>query len=313
MPKSATKNSAHKSEYSFYKHQTFHIRDVWLHKGIKILNRDPRSLSPSSNSHHELGIVKNMLDALRYWMQATGLAEPDKEIKTSPTPLITTRLANLILDNDPYFEDSVSLWLVHIELASNRKLATMWYWLFNEYGIRDFNNERVANSLEEGNQGGVPLRVDYMSHDFSCFIRTYLPSSDRNGISSNEMECPLASLGLVRPSGTPGMFRFSVGNKKDMDNVVFAYTLYKFHETQKLKSQTLSLEDIRYSPFSPGRLLCLDNRSISERLEELQSSSDNLAEVNRTAGVNSVFLNEKINALDIVGKYYKSYEVPTNG
>ena len=127
MPKLATKTPVSKSDYSFYKHQTFHIRDVWLHKGIKILNKDPRSLSASSNSHHELGIGKNMLDALRYWMQATGLAEPSKEIRKGPVPLITTELANLIFDNDPYFEDSVSLWLIHIKLASNKSLATMWY------------------------------------------------------------------------------------------------------------------------------------------------------------------------------------------
>lgn len=312
MPKLATKTPVSKSDYSFYKHQTFHIRDVWLHKGIKILNKDPRSLSASSNSHHELGIGKNMLDALRYWMQATGLAEPSKEIRKGPVPLITTELANLIFDNDPYFEDSVSLWLIHIELASNKSLATMWYWLFNEYGVRDFNSERVTNSLEEANQGLEPLRTDYMSHDFSCFIRTYLPSLNRNNFTSTETECPLATLDLVRPSGTPGMFRFSIGNKKDMDNVVFAYALYKFHKTQLLKSQTLSLEDIRYSPFSPGRLLCLDNRSIIERLEEMQSDSSNGVEVNRTAGVNSVFLNQNIDALDIVKKHYARHEV-TNG
>ena len=311
MPKLATKPPANKSAYTFYRHQTFHIRDVWLHKGIKILNKDPRSLSASSNSHHELGIGKNMLDSLRYWMQATGLAEPSKQNSSGPIPLITTELANLIFNNDPYFEDSVSLWLIHIELSSNKTFATMWYWLFNEYGVRDFDKERVANSLKEAIQQDPP-RDDYLKHDFLCFIRTYLPSTERNGFSSMEMECPLASLGLVRHSGTPDMFRFSIGNKKDMDNVVFAYTLYKFYETQKMKAQTLSLEDIRYSPFSPGRLLCLDNRSISERLEEMQSGPDNLVEVNRTAGLNSVFLNQKITAMDIVAKYYKSYEV-TNG
>ena len=147
-PKTATKTIKKQPEYSFYKHQTFHIRDVWLHKGIKILNDDPKSLSAANEPHHILGVGKNMVDSIRYWMQATGLATLDEGTKGGAVPLLTTKLANLIFESDPYFEESVTLWLTHIELASNKKLATLWYWIFNEYGVRDFNSERITNSLK---------------------------------------------------------------------------------------------------------------------------------------------------------------------
>ena len=308
--KTSRKQKSKDIKFAFARHESFHFREQWLHKGLTFLAEDSTSLA-GKGVHHNLGLGKNMADSLRYWMQASCLAIPDPAVRKPPRPLLLSAVAESILEHDPYLEDAFTIWLIHLELASNERLATMWYWIFNEYGNRDFNAERIVISIEEMlNKIDTQNTVKRASleKDFNCFIRTYLPAATRSGSASAEMDCPLSTLGLIRPSGTPGMYRFATGPHRDMPTPVFLYSLYKFREATLTQNQTIGLEDVRWRPLSPGRLLCLDNRSISERLEEIEYGPQKLAEVIRTAGLSSVYLDPDTTSIDIVKDYYSRGE-----
>ena len=75
-----------------------------------------------------LGIGRNMVRALRFWMQATSLAEEVK--KQSKTVQRLTPFGRLVWENDPYLEDDTTLWLIHHQLVSNLDQATTWFWFF---------------------------------------------------------------------------------------------------------------------------------------------------------------------------------------
>ena len=109
----------------FRAHDTFAIRKGWLNKGLRNIEKAPDVfISKQNNPMDVLGIGANMVKSLRYWLQATGLTvEPNSGKRTQSL----TPIGEIIYNNDPYFEETGSLWLVHYGLATNLEDATSWY------------------------------------------------------------------------------------------------------------------------------------------------------------------------------------------
>ena len=140
---STTLNRTTRSRTSaFTRHETFHLRQTWLSKGLSSI-RDERVDFDKVGAHHNLGIGINMLKSLGYWMQATGLARFTKVQKGDGYPFVLTDIGNLVAEHDPYIEDIGTLWAIQRELASNKQFAPLWYWLFNLLNTRDFTDESV--------------------------------------------------------------------------------------------------------------------------------------------------------------------------
>ena len=297
--------------FAFARHETFHLRDGWLFKGLNALQADGSYLF-AEDAHHKLGMGINMLRSLIYWLQATNLVQLVKSRGSTKPLLELTPLARMIWEKDPYFEDTITLWLLHIELCSNRSLATLWYWAFNEFPQRDFTEERLAQGLQryiEENQTKQIARSSIIK-DVRCFLRTYISSSNDRSRKLSEyevLECPLASLGLLRGSAIPGHYKFQVGSHRNLPASLFAYSLYRFRDTAREKDITLSLEDVRWAPLSPGRILCLDIHAISEYLDRIEHLTA-YARMIRTADLNMIVLDESIRTADLLtGCYAEGY------
>src|SRR3546814_9972056 len=62
----------------FSGHETFACRYAWLPKAYRALKRDPAAFSDEDGAMVELGLGKNMVRSLRFWVDAAGLAQPAK-------------------------------------------------------------------------------------------------------------------------------------------------------------------------------------------------------------------------------------------
>ena len=74
----------------FRAHDTFFIRKGWLSKGMRCVAKKPDVfIDKNENPMDILGLGANMVKALRYWLQVTGLtSEPQKgRREQSFTPL----------------------------------------------------------------------------------------------------------------------------------------------------------------------------------------------------------------------------------
>src|SRR5690554_1986226 len=114
---------------AFARHETFYIRDGWLRKGLKHVNKAGFDFFNKDIAPEELGMGKNMVSSLKFWLQATSFVKQKGSGKDSKTE--TTEFANKILEYDPYLEDEGTLWLIHYNLATNKEYSTTWYWFFN--------------------------------------------------------------------------------------------------------------------------------------------------------------------------------------
>ena len=68
-----------------------------------------------------LGVGKNMVHAIRYWLRAARMA------RMTPEGMLATALGDRLLSEDgwdPYLEDEGTLWLIHWLLAANPEEAS---------------------------------------------------------------------------------------------------------------------------------------------------------------------------------------------
>src|SRR5262245_36887193 len=116
-------------------HETFPIREGWLHKGIRMLVEEPHRLVDEDVAD-SLGVGRNMAKAIRHWLVATGLAEPTflpgKGGIVRPEP---SALGKLIWMRDPYFLETGTWWTIHVNLVNSRQFAYTWYWFFNHFQL----------------------------------------------------------------------------------------------------------------------------------------------------------------------------------
>lgn len=294
------------TKWTFARHETFHLRDGWLYKALRALESDPTALY-RPDAHQELGVGTNMLSSILYWVRATQLVEPEIQQKVQP-PLVFTPLGRLIFEFDPYLEDTATLWLLHTELASNRSLATFWYWAFNEFDRGEFDADQLVDGIARflRDQEADHIVGKSLRKDATCFLRTYAPGWSKRQRDSFEdsLDCPLAELGLVHRQGS-GHFRFASGAHPSLPAAVFGYALCRYRDREGPDRIVFSLEELRWRPFSPGRLLGLDSEAILALLESLERERGGIR-ISRTAGLSTVTIEERFDAADIIASYYQA-------
>jgi hypothetical protein len=293
---------------AFTGHETFHLRQTWLSKGLNAVGSGSVNFD-DAGSHHELGIGINMLKSLAFWMQATGVARFTGAQKGYGLPFELTDIGKLIAAHDPYIEDVGTLWVIQHELACDKRFAPLWYWVFNILRTREFTDESAlqgyARFIEEEFQSHKSTGT--AQRDLRCLKRTYGASSknERSGSKEDLVDCPLADLSLVKESLIPGHYSLRVGSQPTLPLLIYGYAVLKYRESFSEEDSTISADDLRWSPCSPGRTFCLDATSSLDLLESLDTKLD-LVRLNRGEGISQIAFPSDLTAIAILEQYYES-------
>ena len=68
--------------YRISGHETFPCRYTWLPKAVRGVAKNPHLFADDDRAMVDLGVGKNMVRAIRYWAQATGVVEAEAKGKT---------------------------------------------------------------------------------------------------------------------------------------------------------------------------------------------------------------------------------------
>lgn len=285
------------------RHQTFHLRDGWLSKGLRAIREDALAFS-RPNAHHSLGVGKNMLEAMRFWIIAAGLAAVIQDKASGRAhPLYPTPLADLILEYDPYLEDPASLWAVHMMVSAAGGPAGAWYWFFNEGEHSGLTERELAAQLGTWlvvQSPDLTVTPTSLQREISCVLRTYMPSrSVGSDLTEQELTSPLAALGLVQRVGQ--RVWLNIGEQTTLPGEIFAAVLSQFHKAYG--SEVYHLDDLRWAPLSPGRILGLDIPALVLALRQAESVGD--VRLAFTAGLRNVSVTSPLTPLEALAKYYR--------
>lgn len=296
----------------FAKHQTFHIRDGWLLKGIQALQEDP-TIFLSDDATERLGLGKNMVQSLRYWMQAAGISF--EEYSSSKKAQFLTPLGELVANYDPYQEHDGTLWLLHYSMMSTPEFATTWYWFFNLYAPVDFTQQKFLKRLTEwttfkAEDIGKIISPKSLKRDFDCLVRTYL-TSDKKRSPEDSLECPLVELGLLSVTELSDeekhrVKRYSLeqGNPKSIPPLVFLHVLLDRQEKYGRGGQQVELSTVLREVANVGRVFNIGYVGLEQMLMRLEDRYPEYRIVlDRTGGLDVLTL-PACSALDVLKKFY---------
>ncbi|HMX25071.1 MAG TPA: DUF4007 family protein [Blastocatellia bacterium] len=269
--------------YRFSGHETFPVRYSWLPKAYQALSANPRLFADEENAMVILGVGKNMVRAIRFWMQAAGIAQTATNNTLQVTPLGQALLA---LDgHDPFLEDIRTLWLIHWNISTlTEEPLFAWHYLLNYWQQPELSRTKAVKMFaREAEQQERRLSSVTLEQHFDVFLHTYVPTRSRKGeILEDNLDSPLIELNLVEPRGEretekggqrETLYAFRRTPKPEIDSGLFLYCLDDFWRKHYQKEETLPFRNITVVPGSPGQIFKLPENDIRERLDTIADDS----------------------------------------
>lgn len=260
----------------FSGHQTFPLRYAWIPKACQLIEQDADVLSDDEAAISSLGIGKNMLHSLRFWIEVTNVAH------NNGGRYALTDLGKAVFraeGHDPYLEDTRTLWLLHWHIASRHERPLFaWHYIINHVGPAEFTRSRLIPEFisESSNYGKQRSRITVAQH-LDIFINSYLPRGKRK---EDVLDCPLSDLNFLVERGErpdhngrrEAILAVRTGAEARIPDSVFFYCLSNFWTTRFPQEKTLTLHKILSGEGSPGAVLALGEADIRRRLERLPAT-----------------------------------------
>lgn len=269
----------------FSGHETFSIREGWLHKGLSLLMSEPQKLF-NEDAADWLGVGRNMAKSIRYWLETTGLAEhiPGGKARRQPY-LRKTPFGCLVWEKDPYLVEIGTWWALHVNLINSPELATTWAWFFNTFIASRFERsvciENLRRYLQMAKRQLPSVRT--LERDVACLLRSYArPIPQEQQDPEEALDCPLVELGLLSFFKASGYYQVHQGIK-DVPPHIFGYCIATAFKEAREGNPTadIPLAAVTRQPGGPAKAFCLTNESLFEvalRLEgELPSGEISIA------------------------------------
>ncbi|MDA8752732.1 DUF4007 family protein [Halieaceae bacterium] len=292
---------------SFGRHETFGLRYAWLPKGcqavsqtgdIKVFHRDDATVT--------LGVGKNMVASIRYWIVACGLLDG--------TTGLETELGKNLLDPDtgfdPYLEDEGSLWLIHWLLASNPNRATSFFWFFNKFHKTDFTQDELLSALRDWVRDNVSAKVaiSTLKSDASLLPRMYSNARAIGRLSLEDaLDNPLAELGLLTSSASGRAYQSRLAARSNLPVEILGFAVFSVMKARAVK--ILPVEELMYGRdnyCAPGAVFRLTESDLIAKLETLVSTFEGALEIRDSAGINQLYLEAEPDPMYWLRQYYNT-------
>lgn len=277
--------------FRFSGHQTFPLRIAWLPKAIReiVSGRDP--LTNIDEGIVSLGLGKNMVEALRCWIEAFQIAsKEDAGWVLSPVGELVFAPQDGL---DPHLEDHSSNWLLHWLISTNRHAPFFaWECLFNRWPTADFSTSAVVEAFRkevERNQKAASL-VTLKQH-WEVFLHSYRPPRGTRG--EDHLDCVLSVLGLIQEAGErqnadgkwETLFAFDTGPKTVIPQQLFAFFVHDWWNRAFPSEQTVALRELVAGSHSPGRILKMAESEVLQRVSNLAQTQPNVFKTTESANL----------------------------
>ncbi|MEL0115892.1 MAG: DUF4007 family protein [Gammaproteobacteria bacterium] len=301
------------SAIAFGRNETFALRYNWIFKGISSLKENPDIFSSPDALNH-LGVGKNMMLSMRYWLLAYKLTDKDNHSDFSD-------LAAFIFDpdkgKDPFIEDVGTLWLLHWNLCTNPTQATLYYWFFNFYNKTSFSKSEVLNSLEDWIEFKSSRKVSSktLERDINLLLKTYSAVESTSENFEDLLENPFYEMALINKN-LDGNFRCSIQHRDTISKYLLGYfiaDLKEYFTQQDLINgpknfDQLPVSEILNSTEMPSiqKIFKTTEDCLYFLLEELQAAYPAVFKLDDTAGQKNLYINNLPNKLTFLEDYYSN-------
>ena len=288
---------------AFGRHETFHLRFSWLSKGFAAFQANADLFDDVDGATVTLGVGKNMVQAIRYWLRATQLIDLETNIPTT----IGDYIFNYKSGVDPFLEDQGTLWLLHWLLASNTEMATTIAWFFSKYHKTHFDQNELraalSNYLQDEVKAAKRPASKTLKNDISVLTRLYAKTQG-NFVAEDVLDSPLSELGLISEPNKSN-YTSSPESRDDLPFQILGFAILQLMKARDTK--IIPIEELMHSAenyVSPGSIFRLTESAFMVKLEELVRLNSNHLELRETAGLRQLFLLDPITDFELLQGYY---------
>ena len=288
------------------RHETFALRFGWLTKGAQaLMSGDP--VFEAEDATVQLGVGKNMVSSIRYWLQAARLIERTEAGWT------LTGIGNYLFDDegcDPYLEDEATIWLLHWLIASNPDLATSWWWFFNRFHKPEFTGAELTTALQDFVKAEVQSRVSpsTVKSDSEVLRRMYVRSAPRGSLQLEEsLDSPLSVLGLVTELPEGHGYESRPAQREGLPPTILGFAAVEL--LRELRETQLPVSDLMYGPVgypALGAVFRLTEGALLAKLERLVAAMPHKFAFRETAGIHQLYLLQDITPIELLDSHYSA-------
>ncbi|WP_422060810.1 DUF4007 family protein [Sphingopyxis sp.] len=258
----------------FSGHETFACRFAWLPKAVRLIARDPDALSDDQAAIFELGLGKNMVRALRFWLEAFNVASA----KGGSWELLPFGEAIFGQDGyDRYLERVETQWLLHWELSTAIE-APLFAWrhiLFRRMRPDFTRSELLAEMRMEGERLGYDHSDVTLLQHADIFLHSYVGSLSSTS-PEDTLDGPLVDLGILRRLGrrrggadrAEPVFGLHTSGLDDVGGRVVDYAMTAFWAKRRANESIMTFRDLAYAEGSPGATLRLRVEDLQDHVEQ---------------------------------------------
>jgi len=243
----------------FSGHDSFYCKSFWLKKGYDFVCEGKNF--NDENAVIELGVGKNMVSAIRFWLKAFDLID-DNSI---PTEFGDKFFAEKGFD--PFVENNNTLWLLHYYLVT-KEYASIYSLVFNEFRKERFEFKKdnlfqfIKNRYENINENTIGT-------DINVFFRTYLKPEKQTNIEDDYnnlfLELNLLYSKKITGEKQETLYFFNLEDKNDLAPEILLFLIIeKYSDTQ-----IIDFNDLLYSHNSFGSVFCLSKNNLIDKIKYL--------------------------------------------
>lgn len=277
-------------KYTYSGHESFPCKSLWLKKGYDFIVNGLNFNSSDAVVH--LGVGKNMVSSIRYWLRCFNITSDDK----------LTDIAHYLFDNengkDPYLEDLGTLWLLHF-LIVNKTEATLYYLLFAglQKERKFFEKQQVANYVKrvmtEQNKFNQ-YNGNTVKKDIATLLQMYvLPQKNK---TYDDFSSLLIDLELIRNDADAKNYVFNIEGKQKLPWQIFLYAIIVTKGIDNSVSYDV-LQEL-------GMIFCMNDMEVIEMCKVIETNKPNIIRYSDTAGIRQLQFIGQINKESVLDEYY---------
>lgn len=241
----------------------------------------------------KLGVGKNMVASIRFWLRAFGLSNMDDVTK------IADYLFNSDTGRDPYSEDLNTLWLLHFLLV-NYRVASLYNLVFVDYQRerKEFTRSELQTYIRR--RCSVPEQKNVYNEntvkkDIGVLLKNYVSPKDLKNIE--DFSALLIGLNLIisKPQDT---YYFREVTVKEIAPEVILFALLSLGDSE----MTISLDGLQRISL----MFCLPMISLIEIIRSLEQLYPGAIVFSDNSGIKNVQFRIELDKFGVLDNYYNS-------
>jgi len=279
-----------KIKFTFSGHESFYCKSLWLKKGYDFVSANKNF--NTEDAVVDLGVGKNMVAAIRYWLRAFGLLNEGSK----------TEIADYLFNNedgrDQYIEDLGTLWLLHYLLIKTAlaSIYKLFFIGFQREKNNEFTRDQLQLFLKRKNAETRYINLyneNTVRRDISVLLQNYV--IPQKGKQNEDFSALLINLNLIKQKEDKSLY-FNIKGKADLAPEIFLYVIIDEKGIENIVSFD-KLMDL-------ALIFCLTKTELIDTILLLVEDYPESLRYTDDGGIRQLFFLQELDKNDVLEKYY---------